>query len=314
MIDVIITCYNDCKLLSDAINSVLRQTAFAQIESIIIIDDGSTDNTSELISTFNNEKIHYIYQENAGIANARNTAFTYSKAPYISFLDSDDIWIDNKIEKQLEVINTNNRIDLLYTNVFAFYGDWPSTRYEKFRSISYFGNGNLDKYFENDAPIFPSTMIISRGMFLKMKGFNETYRKSEDTELCLRILAEGYVFHIDQYLVYRRLSPSSLGADLEDLLPYQKRIEENIVKQYPHLSSILDKRHSGQYFMAAKEKLTKFGQISKARTFLKYHLQMNPKNLEAWGLLIFTYIPLIRNPKFSNLIKQLYKKIAGKYV
>ena len=101
-VSVIITTYNRAHLVGKAIKSVLNQT-FQDFE-LIVVDDGSTDNTEEVINSFNDTRIRYIrHKINKGGNAARNTGLRNSKGEYIAFLDSDDEWLPEKLERQLEV-------------------------------------------------------------------------------------------------------------------------------------------------------------------------------------------------------------------
>ncbi len=97
-VSVIIPTYNRAHFLCEALDSALSQT-FKDFE-IIIVDDGSTDNTKQVLEKYGS-RIYYIYQENKGRAEARNTGIRRAKGEHIAFLDDDDIWLPNKLEKQV---------------------------------------------------------------------------------------------------------------------------------------------------------------------------------------------------------------------
>ena len=100
LVSVIIPTYNRAKLLKRAIESVLNQT-FQDFE-LIVVDDGSTDDTKEIVKSFNNQKIIYIYQENfGGAALPKNVGIKMAQGKYIAILDSDDEWLPEKLQKQV---------------------------------------------------------------------------------------------------------------------------------------------------------------------------------------------------------------------
>ena len=103
-VSVIIPTYNRSSVLSRAIDSVLRQS-FKDFE-LIVVDDGSTDNTKELIEKYS-DQITYIYQDNKGVSAARNKGLEHAKGEWIAFLDSDDEWKKKKLEKQIAFIEIN---------------------------------------------------------------------------------------------------------------------------------------------------------------------------------------------------------------
>ena len=109
-ISVIIPTYNREKHILQAIKSVKEQSV--QVDEILVIDDGSDDNTKELLK---NEPIRYIYQQNAGVSSARNKGIKEAKNEYIAFLDSDDTWHENKIAQHINYHKKNPQIKASYT-------------------------------------------------------------------------------------------------------------------------------------------------------------------------------------------------------
>src|SRR3989344_6055415 len=106
LVSVIIPAYNAVFLILETINSVLNQT-YDNLE-IIVVDDGSTDNTKEVLrNLIETERIKYFYQKNSGQASARIRGFGESKGVYISFIDSDDLIVSNKIEVQVDYMEKN---------------------------------------------------------------------------------------------------------------------------------------------------------------------------------------------------------------
>ena len=100
-ISAVIPAYNAEKYITRAIDSVLGQTR--PVDEIIIVDDGSTDNTAEAIKRYG-DKIQYIYQENAGVSAARNTGIKAAATDWIAFLDADDEWLPERIQLQVELL------------------------------------------------------------------------------------------------------------------------------------------------------------------------------------------------------------------
>ena len=112
MISVVIPMYNSRESIVDCINSVLNQTRFDLIDRIIVVDDGSTDNSEELVKKEfkKEEKIKIIIKENGGVSSARNVGIREADSEWIALLDSDDVWLPEKIEKQWDQILKNDQI------------------------------------------------------------------------------------------------------------------------------------------------------------------------------------------------------------
>ena len=115
LISVIIPTYNRAHLIKRSAQSVLNQT-YKNLE-LIIVDDGSTDNTKEVIDSLNDERIVYVKQENHGVSSARNTGINVANGKYIAFQDSDDIWHSDKLEKQINTLKQNNA-DIVFCKIF----------------------------------------------------------------------------------------------------------------------------------------------------------------------------------------------------
>lgn len=113
MVSVIVAVYNGEKYISQAIDSILNQT-YKNLE-IIVVDDGSTDSTAEIVNQYNNVK--YVYQVNRGQSSARNRGISLASGEYIAFLDADDLYREDKIETQVEVLKENDDIHVVYNDL-----------------------------------------------------------------------------------------------------------------------------------------------------------------------------------------------------
>lgn len=117
-VSVIIPCYNAANYLPEAIESVLAQT-YHDYE-IIVVDDGSTDQTSDIITQYQS-RLNYIYQKNMGVGAARNTGIRYAKGEYLVFLDADDILLKNKLQIQASYLDQNPNISVVTSPLYCFY-------------------------------------------------------------------------------------------------------------------------------------------------------------------------------------------------
>jgi glycosyltransferase involved in cell wall biosynthesis len=117
LLSVIIPVYNSAFFIEEALRSVV--SIVPPQSEILVIDDGSTDQTAEIIKGMGH-KIRYFYKENGGPSSARNLGLKYSKGKYIGFLDADDIWPDDKIIRQLGYLESNQNIDLVWGHTLPF--------------------------------------------------------------------------------------------------------------------------------------------------------------------------------------------------
>ena len=115
-VSVIIPTYNRARFIAETVQSVLDQT-FTDFE-IVIVDDGSTDNTREVMGSFQDSRIKYIYQKNNGVCIARNNAINASSGEYLAFLDSDDVLLRNSLEKRVEVLDRHPEVGFSYGQAY----------------------------------------------------------------------------------------------------------------------------------------------------------------------------------------------------
>ncbi len=178
-ISVVIPTYNRANLIVRTINSILNQTV--RVDEIIVIDDGSTDNTKELLSAL---PITYIYQENNGVSSARNNGIKKSQYSWIAFCDSDDIWHPNKIEEQIKFHKQYQDILISHTNEIWKFNEKiiKQKRYQS-KPSGYCFIDNLDS-----CKIGASTLIIHKSILDDIGLFDENLVACEDYDLWLRIL------------------------------------------------------------------------------------------------------------------------------
>jgi len=195
-ISVIIPTYNRKALLKKAIDSVLNQS-YQEFE-LIIIDDGSTDETKELIRKYNN-RVCYVFQENKGPSFARNQGIKTSKADYIAFLDSDDWWDKDKLKIQYELMQENK--DCLISHTQEIWHKDGKIFNQKKKHKKYSGN-----IFDKCLPICAvsmSTVMIKRELFDEVGFFDESLPCCEDYDFWLRVSPYHSFLLIDKPLTLK---------------------------------------------------------------------------------------------------------------
>jgi len=196
-ISVIIPTYNRKDALIRAIDSVLSQT-YTDFE-LIIVDDGSTDDTSLMFKDNDNEngKIKYIYQENGGVSKARNTGIKFAKGDFIAFLDSDDEWLPKKLEKQVDFLKKNKNIKICHTNEIWIKNGLRINQHNKHKK---YGGWIYQKSLYL-CLISPSAVIIHKSIFEDVGMFNEEFKAGEDYDLWLRITPYYEIGFLDDFLI-----------------------------------------------------------------------------------------------------------------
>ena len=242
-VSVIIPTYNRASYIRDAIESVLVQTY--PVFEIIVVDDGSTDNTREIVCQYGDPVI-YICQKNGGPGSARNKGLQNARGDFIAFLDSDDIWTPQKVEIQIDFFRKNPHVDLVFGHM-ANFSDTNTNNvepeilnqevYNYFRNNSYDPKYALDYLIIEDIIPTPSVMLKSNCLN-KVGFFNENLLCAEDYDYWLRFAYNNNLGFIDQVLVRRRLH----GKNIIDnyLLRERSRLAvlESLGCKNPHLSKM----------------------------------------------------------------------------
>ena len=192
-VSVVIPTYNRYTLLKRAINSLLTQTH--TVDEIIVVDDGSTDNTKDIQNDF--PELIYIYQKNSGVSAARNVGIKRAKNKWIAFLDSDDEWHKEKLEKQMVYHMQYPDILMSYTDEVWIRDGKKVKIPKKYRKIG------KDAFVENLSycNIAPSSVMMHKKLFEEFGLFDESFRVCEDYDMWLRILSEEKVGLIPEKLI-----------------------------------------------------------------------------------------------------------------
>ncbi|MDQ7032067.1 MAG: glycosyltransferase family A protein [Desulfonauticus sp.] len=213
LVSVIIPTYNRAKFLGQAIESVLKQT-YTCLE-LIVVDDGSTDRTWQIVKHFSDKRIKYFYQENKGVAWARNWGVKVSRGEFIAFLDSDDFWLPQKLEKQLRFLQETDFLLVQCLEKWFRRGKFVNQKRKHLMPAGWFWEKALEMCL-----IGPSCVLLKRQVLDKVGVFDETFPACEDYELWLRVLLDYPVGLVPEALVVKRgghgdqLSRSILGLDL----------------------------------------------------------------------------------------------------
>ncbi|MBS1514219.1 MAG: glycosyltransferase [Bacteroidetes bacterium] len=217
-VSVIIPCYNVEKFILKCLESLNTQT-FRDFE-IIVVDDGSTDNSELVIKKYLNENClnyKYLKQKNSGPSKARNTGITNSSGKYIALLDSDDSFTKDSLEKKISAAKKNDNIDFIYSDAFINYENGMETkrREKNFKEVYHgFHSGII---FENliDKNFIPTTTVFCKKyLFEKFGFFNENIIVAEDYDLWLRFAVNKCnFFYIDECLSYYSVRSTSLSGD-----------------------------------------------------------------------------------------------------
>jgi glycosyltransferase involved in cell wall biosynthesis len=238
LFSIIIPTYNAEKYIEETIESALRQTETNT--EIIVVDDGSKDNTVNVVKKIGHSKITIISQPNSGVSVARNYGAKYSSGEILAFLDADDIWMSEKLMVQKDKLIKGYNI--VYTNRINFgdIGDLPHIQTE----IEDMPEGDIFEKLLLGNMITNSSVVIRKNNFMALNGFNIDLLTCEDWDLWLRCSMQDRIGFCSEPLVKYRLHSAGKSRNYKRQGAARERI----------LSSILDTERGKQISENRKNK------------------------------------------------------------
>jgi glycosyltransferase involved in cell wall biosynthesis len=293
VVSIVIPCYNQAHYLSDALHSVLGQT-FTDWD-VIIVNDGSTDNTAEIVSQFTDPRIRYIYQENQGLGGARNSGIQAAQGEMIALLDSDDVWEPKYLEEMLDRLNGYSEAAAVYCGIQHINSrgqplgkpSVKNVRPEAFhQTIIYEGNW-----------LIPGAVIFRKKLADEVGLFDESLLGVEDTDLWLR-LSDRHVFvGLPKALVRYRLHDTNMSKDPQHMVTGHRRLVE---KRYgPPEGDVLawsePKKHAyARLAHIATWRYLAYGDIQKSAHYFQKLVEISPR--AAMGMRLWRDLARIQLP------------------
>lgn len=277
LVSVIIPTYNRANLVTRAIASV-REQLYSNIE-IIIVDDGSTDNTKRVINDIDSSDaiIKYVYQTNKGVSVARNKGIEISSGKYVAFLDSDDTWHKEKISIQVEFMEENPEFSMVLCEIFSVKDD------------SIINSSNQTDFFQKDGDNFlnviknlygisgiGSSLLAKRNALTAVGGFDPNLTTAEDRDLALRLSAKYKVGSIKKHLVYVLKQPNSLSKEVStgNTIAALEKIEEYAPVLHKKYKTEIEKTKYIKLIEYTKDLLWE-GNYEEARKMLRDAIKLN---------------------------------------
>jgi len=238
LVSVVIPAYNAGKYLEHAINSILAQS-YSNLE-IIIVNDGSTDNTADIATSFTDPRVHLVSKTNGGMSSARNAGVDEAKGEFLAFLDADDYWMPDKLEKQIALLESNPNIGFcstltrVETPEGAFVNEWacPDIKISTLHTI-----------FTNCAAIAGSaSSVLTRMNIHRAAGqFDETLTGLEDTDMWIRYAAQNEYRCIPETLTVILKREGSVSRNFQNM-------RSSALAVYKKNRKLLDKPSQGRFW------------------------------------------------------------------
>lgn len=305
LVSIIIPTYNSAEYIAETIDSALKQTY--EPKEVIVVDDGSTDNTRDIIKSYV-RRVKYIRKENGGPASARNLGIKESNGEFIALLDSDDIWLPEKLEFQIKLIEDDDRIGLVGCNSCWISKDGvilDNIRKGEYRNYTE-RRDFLRRLMFSNVVSSGSNACLRRECFEKVGLFDEdvNLKGVEDWDMWLRVFQYYDIKFVEKILLKKReregsvCSPGNIDRMLKnELYMVRKEFRENIL--FPR-NALLKGRILSYRYLCAGWTYNNLGERSKAVACLLHPICMFPLVITQrffWSLL---YRVLIGNGLLDN--------------
>lgn len=335
-VSVVIPTYNNARFLQDCLNSILTQT-YRDFE-IIVVDDGSTDNTRDVLSEFN-KHIRYFYQENKGLAVARNVGMDLARGIYITYLDSDDMFLPENLFLKTRILDNYPEIGGVFSDfcIFNEYGVsknkatedfFPVFKRKKvgleniFQHIEYLSHnlehnirimhGNVFKMIFWGNFILPSSMLVRKQILKSVGYFEKDLRTQQDYEYWLRFTKDHNLCFLDDVLVKYRRHTNQL-TDHSNIERIFKAVLFIIEKHEIYFKQAISTKEIAQrkaeiYYNLSKVYFGKNDSNNQSK-FAKLSISTFPYYYKAYVILIISMLPMKKLVlKIFLLFKEQLKK------
>lgn len=308
-ISALIPTYNCERYICDAVDSVLAQTY--PVHEVIVVDDGSTDQTRAILARYG-QRIRYIRQVNAGPPAARNTGIAHAKGDFIALLDSDDLWVPRKLERQMDYLGNRPECGLIYTDMKTFDETGIIEESVKASRNLTLPSGRIFPQMFAETLFQTSAVLIRKSCIDTVGPFDTSLRMGDDYEFFMRISRHYELGYVDEPLVLYRQHPDqgtrTWGKQLQQGVPWEFLVLKKIVDAYPAMIEELGRsqvyqRLSKPYFALAYACMAE-GDHKNGRKLLQGALRYWPGNL---GYLRYYLMTFLR-PETLAKVRGLYEK------
>ncbi len=265
-VSVIIPTYQTGRFIAQAIDSVLNQTF--PVSEIIVVDDGSTDQTESILRGYG-DRIQVIRQMNQGPSAARNTGIRAAQGEFVAFLDADDYWSPDKLQKECSVIQSDPQLGLVFCDCVFFdnQGQWKKTSFQMAKPAK--GWVYQDLFIQN---FIPTIAVVARRICLAEIGwFDETFRCAEDYDYWIRLSKKWKIDYVEEPLTYYRIHENQTSGNSRQLWTSVVKIKNREISETPSLNhlrqEILDQFYFNLMIRCAKAYLLE-GYRSEAQAIL----------------------------------------------
>ncbi|MCF6155437.1 MAG: glycosyltransferase [Candidatus Brocadia sp.] len=279
LVSVIVPTYNCARFLPGSLGSVLSQTY--DFYEIIVVDDGSTDNSKEVLNPFM-QKIRYIkLEQNRGLPTARNVGIQSARGKYIAFLDADDLWLPEKLQADMEHFDKHQDIGMVYSKQINM--DEKGYALDGCSKRRLPSDNIFIRLFSEQNFIIASSVVVRKDVFATTGLFDEQLFNCQDWDMWLRIAFYFKVSGINKPLVKYRHNPLSLSKNRNNVLKYQKLVIDKTYNTFNDkefgISEKLYKKRLASHYAKTGRYYLRIGNKRLANENFRLSLKYDPLNL-----------------------------------
>ncbi|NUN50738.1 MAG: glycosyltransferase family 2 protein [Candidatus Brocadiae bacterium] len=282
-VSVVIPTYNRAAMVCVAIDSALAQTFRDQ--EVVVVDDGSTDGTAEVLAARYGDRIRYLRQENAGSAAARNHGVREARGELIAFLDSDCVWVPEKTALQVGYLDAHPEMAMVYSPHLPLAEDGRLLRETANEKVYHSGRIFRALYSETHFLSNP-TVMIRKKVIEEVGGFDESFRLCQDAELYLRVAHAHPVGVIETPLTHYRHHPGQISKQQERKLEFLRKMYEKAYRLFrdskPRVTGRMYRRRMADLDFKMARLLIRRGQIVASRPLVRAALWQSPWSFRLW--------------------------------
>jgi glycosyltransferase involved in cell wall biosynthesis len=317
LVSIVIPTYNRLDYVQQAVESVLAQTY--QNFELLVIDDGSTDATCEVLPAKYKGRINYIWQENRGESAARNRGLALSKGQYIAFLDSDDLWCPQKLSSQVKMLENPARQDIVavYSSVWIIDSQGSRIQRKPAGQKKRARDWELIDFLEGPKIFAPPSNLMIRSEYVQqLEGFDIKIQYGEDWDFIIRLRSLGKLLYIDQPLLQWRRHIAN-----QQRIPQHEKLEKVLADRLRIIQKNAHLFHGEERKILAAEALAyeraaywyfALGDIDRGVAYLKRASELDPSLITSRGMVpklgYWTAVGIL--PKDGTLedIKELFER------
>jgi len=278
-VSIITLTYNRASMIGKTIECVLKQS-HADFQ-YIIVDDGSGDNTEDVVKQYNDLRIHYYKLPHSGsISHLRNFGISKSTSGLVAFIDSDDLWSKEKLAVQIEVLGKNPSVGFVFTDVVLLFQNGEK------KNVSYLPsaeNEEAQNYFplmiRDKLPVYPSTLLFKKECLAKVGQFNASL-PAGDTNFITRLMYHYPGIHLCQSLVSIKKHETN-HSEIHTIDAHHENLHTlHYFREKKLIGNFLYRRKSAFHHRALANKYNTEGNTSKAMHHFKKGLALNPADVK----------------------------------